>query len=196
MTNLKTLPDEKLVAIYAAGCNQAFDILLKRHEPKVFSFIISYVKNRDVADDIFQDTFFKAIITIRQGNYAESGKFSAWILRIARNLVIDYFRVQKSENLVSSDSCGVDLFNRKELSEETVEDKLSRQQLHDDVKTIVASLPENQKEVLTMRYYLDMPFKEIAEETSVSINTALGRMRYALMNMRRIADSSKITLTA
>lgn len=192
---MKSLPDEDLVALYAAGCNQAFDILLKRHESKVFSYILSYVKNHDIADDIFQDTFFKAIITIRQGNYAENGKFSAWILRIARNLVIDYFRDRKSETLVSADNCNSDILNRKELSEETVEDSISRRQLHDDVKRIIDSLPSNQKEVLTMRYYLDMPFKEIAEQTSVSINTALGRMRYALINMRRIADMSKISLT-
>lgn len=195
MKNISLLPDEDLVALYAAGCNNAFDILLKRFEPKVFTFILSYVKNREVANDIFQDTFFKAIITIKQGNYAENGKFSAWIMRIARNLVIDYFRAIKSENLISSDSTEVDILNRKELCEENVEDTLARTQIHEDIKKIVNTLPESQKEVLKMRYYQDLPFKEIAEQTNVSINTALGRMRYALLNMRRIADINRISLT-
>ncbi|MCH5318504.1 MAG: sigma-70 family RNA polymerase sigma factor [Paramuribaculum sp.] len=195
MKNISKLPDEDLVALYAAGCNQAFDILLKRHEPKVFGYILSYVGNREVANDLFQETFFKAIITIKNGNYNETGKFSAWILRIARNIVIDHFRVTKSENSVSADSSPVDIFNRKELSEGTIEDMLTSQQLQEDVRSLVESLPSNQREVLKMRYYSDMPFKEIAEETKVSVNTALGRMRYALINLRRIAESRRISLT-
>lgn len=194
MELLNSMPDDKLVAAYANGENQAFDILLKRHQARVFSYIFSVVKNRDVADDLFQETFVKAITTIKQGRYSESGKFSAWISRIAHNLIIDYYRQEKSESLVSSDDC-VDVFNRRELSDTNVEDFLVNEQIQEDVRRIVDALPENQREVLMMRYYRDMSFKEIAEATKVSINTALGRMRYAIINMRRIADENDIVLT-
>lgn len=194
MELLNSMPDDKLVAAYANGENQAFDILLKRHQARVFSYVFSVVKNRDVADDLFQETFVKAITTIKQGRYSESGKFSAWISRIAHNLIIDYYRQEKSESLVSSDDC-VDVFNRRELSDTNVEDFLVNEQIQEDVRRIVDALPENQREVLMMRYYRDMSFKEIAEATKVSINTALGRMRYAIINMRRIADENDIVLT-
>lgn len=195
MQKLLCLPDDKLVATYAAGDNRAFDILLKRHQSRVFSYILSVVKNRDVADDIFQETFVKAISTIKQGRYAESGKFSAWISRIAHNLIIDYYRQEKSENLVSADDDVADVFNRKELSDINIEDTMVCEQIHEDVRRIIEALPENQREVLMMRYYCDMSFKEIAEVTKVSINTALGRMRYAILNMRRIAEDNNIVLT-
>ncbi|MCM1349178.1 MAG: sigma-70 family RNA polymerase sigma factor [Firmicutes bacterium] len=194
---LKTtkLTDDQLVAAYAKGDNQAFDILLKRHQSRVFSYILSVVKNRDVADDIFQETFVKAITTIKQGRYAESGKFSAWISRIAHNLIIDYYRQEKSENTMSADEEGADVLNRRELSDTNIEDVMVNEQIHNDVRRIIEALPDNQKEVLMMRYYKDMSFKEIAEATKVSINTALGRMRYAILNMRRIAEENKIALT-
>jgi RNA polymerase sigma-70 factor (ECF subfamily) len=195
MQKLLCLPDDKLVAAYAAGDNRAFDILLKRHQSRVFSYILSVVKNRDVADDIFQETFVKAISTIKQGRYAESGKFSAWISRIAHNLIIDYYRQEKSENLVSADDDVADVFNRRELSDVNIEDTMVCEQIHEDVRRIIEALPENQREVLMMRYYRDMSFKEIAEVTKVSINTALGRMRYAILNMRRIAEDNNIVLT-
>lgn len=195
MQNLASLPDDRLVAAYASGENTAFDILLKRHQSRVFSYILSVVKNRDIADDIFQETFVKAITTIKQGRYAESGKFSAWISRIAHNLIIDYYRQEKSENLVSADEESADVFNRKELSDINIEDCMVSEQIQADVRRIVEALPENQREVLMMRYYRDMSFKEIAEATKVSINTALGRMRYAILNMRRIADENNIVLT-
>ncbi len=153
------------------------------------------MKNRDVADDIFQETFVKAISTIKQGRYAESGKFSAWISRIAHNLIIDYYRQEKSENLVSADDDVADVFNRRELSDVNIEDTMVCEQIHEDVRRIIEALPENQREVLMMRYYRDMSFKEIAEVTKVSINTALGRMRYAILNMRRIAEDNNIVLT-
>lgn len=189
------LADDQLVAAYAKGDNQAFDILLKRHEARVFSYIFSIVKNRDLADDLFQETFVKAITTIKQGRYAESGKFSAWISRIAHNLIIDYYRQERNENLLSADDSEVDVLNRKELSEINIEDVMVNDQIHADVRRIVEALPDNQREVLEMRYYRDMSFKEIAEATNVSINTALGRMRYAILNMRRIADEHNIVLT-
>ncbi len=195
MQDKNKLTDDKLVAAYAQGDNQAFDILLKRHQARVFSYIYSIVKNRDVADDLFQETFVKAIMTIKQGRYAESGKFSAWITRIAHNLIIDYYRQERSENVVSADDDAVDVLNRKDLSDKNIEDFMVNEQIHADVRKIIDALPDNQREVLLMRYYRDMSFKEIAEATKVSINTALGRMRYAIINMRRIADENNIVLT-
>lgn len=195
MQQTTKLTDDKLVAAYANGDNQAFDTLLKRHQSRVFSYILSIVKNRDVADDLFQETFVKAIMTIKQGRYAESGKFSAWISRIAHNLIIDYYRQEKSENVVSADDENIDVLNRKDLCEHNVEDAMVSRQIHKDVRKIIDALSDNQREVLMMRFYRDMSFKEIAEATKVSINTALGRMRYAILNMRRIADENNIVLT-
>ena len=195
MTQSATLTDDKLVALYAKGDNSAFDTLLNRHKNRVYSYILHIVKDSDVADDIFQDTFVKAIMTIRQGRYSESGKFGAWISRIAHNLIIDFYRQEKSENLQSCDDGEVDILNRKELSEETIEDQLVTFQIHKDVKRLIFALPDLQREVLLMRYYKNMSFKEIADATNVSINTALGRMRYAILNMRRIAEENNIVLT-
>ena len=197
MQNLTKLTDEQLVAAYAKGENKAFYTLLKRHESRVFSYIFYIVKSKDLADDIFQETFVKAITTIRQGRYTESGKFSAWITRIAHNLIIDHYRQEKSENQVSSDTDdGVDLFNRREFSDGTIEDLLISKQITDDVRRLIRALPKSQRQVLVMRYYRNMSFKEIAEATGVSINTALGRMRYAILNMRRIAQENNIVLSA
>ncbi len=195
MQDRNKLTDDKLVAAYIAGDNDAFDVLLNRHKTRVFSYIYSIVKNRDVADDLFQETFVKAITTLRQGRYFENGKFPAWIGRIAHNLIIDYYRQEKSENLVSADQDDIDVLNRKDLSDCNIEDIMVNNQIHEDVRRIIDALPENQREVLVMRYYRDMSFKEIAEATKVSINTALGRMRYAILNMRRIAAQNNIVLT-
>ena len=195
MQMLKKLTDDQLVSSYAKGCNEAFDALLSRHQSRVFSYILHIVKNRDLADDIFQETFVKAIMTIKQGRYTENGKFSAWITRIAHNLIIDYYRQEKSENTVSTDEEETNLLNRKDLCEDNIEDKIVVDQIHRDVKRIVDALPESQREVLVMRYYRNMSFKEIADATNVSINTALGRMRYAILNMRRIAEENNIVLT-
>ncbi len=195
MQDYSKLPDDQLVTLYAQGDNTSFDALLKRHQSRVFSYIYSIVKNHDVADDLFQETFVKAIITIKQGRYSESGKFSAWISRIAHNLIIDYYRQEKSENLVSADDGEVDVLNRKDLADINIEDVLVCEQINQDVRRIIDALPENQREVLIMRFYRDMSFKEIAEATNVSINTALGRMRYAIINMRRIAEDNNIVLT-
>ncbi|MBQ3606443.1 MAG: sigma-70 family RNA polymerase sigma factor [Muribaculaceae bacterium] len=195
MQVLKTLTDDQLVAHYAKGNNSAFDELLTRHQSRVFSYILHIVKNRDLAEDIFQETFVKAIMTIKQGRYSENGKFVAWITRIAHNLVIDYYRQEKSENTVSTDEDETNLLNRKDLCESNIEDEMVVEQIHNDVKRIIDALPESQREVLVMRYYRNMSFKEIADSTNVSINTALGRMRYAIMNMRRIAEEHNIVLT-
>ncbi len=195
MQQLSKLTDEQLVAAYAKGQNEAFDVLMHRHKDRLFSFIYQLVKDRDLADDIFQETFVKAIITIKQGRYNDLGKFSAWIGRIARNLAIDSFRQDKAENSLSSDNTEYDILNRRDLAENTIEDTLIDLQIEDDVRRLIEELPESQKEVLVMRYYKDLSFKEIAESTGVSINTALGRMRYAILNLRRMAKEKEICLT-
>ena len=196
MQNHTTLTDEQLVSAYAAGDNNAFDQLLKRHKARLFNFILSMVKDSDLADDIFQETFVKAIVTIRQGRYNDQGKFIAWIYRIARNLIIDSYRQDKVENQLSTDDeNGVNLLNRSEFSEGTVEDTLIGMQIEEDLRALVTELPESQRQVVDMRFYQNLSFKEIAEATGVSINTALGRMRYALINMRRIAAENNIALT-
>ena len=196
MTNLRTLTDEELVIAYAEGNNAAFDILLNRHKDTVYSYIYFIVKNREWAEDIFQETFVKAITTIKQGRYTENGKFRAWISRIAHNLIIDNYRQEKNEQTISNDDCEIDLFNNPKLSEGTVEDEMIKSQILLDVKKLVEYLPDNQKEVLILRYYRDLSFKEIADITGVSINTALGRMRYAILNMRRMAEEKNMILTA
>lgn len=196
MQKLTNLTDEQLVRAYVDGNNTAFDTLLRRHQSKLFSYILKIVKNRDIADDIFQETFVKIIMTLKQGRYAESGKFGAWLTRIAHNLIIDHFRQEKSENSISTDDDDVNLLNRRDLCDENIEDIMVNEQIRTDVRRIIEALPESQREVLMMRYYSDMSFKEIADATGVSINTALGRMRYAILNMRRIAEENNIVLSA
>ena len=187
--------DERLIALYVDGINEAFDALVERHKSRVYSYICRNIKDSELADDIFQETFVKFITTIKQGRYVDNGRFQAWIVRIAHNLIIDYFRQEKSENMQSTDTMGMNILNKKELSETTIEDDLILSQIHADVRRLILSLPSNQREVLLMRYYKDMSFKEIADATKVSINTALGRMRYAILNMRRIAEENNIVLT-
>lgn len=195
MDTFHTMTDEELVVMYVNGNNEAFDELLTRHQHSLYSYILYTVRDNGLAEDIFQDTFMKAIITIQQGKYTESGKFKAWINRIARNLIIDHFRQKKSENTISNDAYEVDLFNNPSLCDETVESKMVRTQVLNDVRMLVDRLPDNQKEVVEMRYYKGLSFKEIADVTGVSINTALGRMRYAILNMRKMATDHQIVLT-
>ena len=187
--------DETLVSLYAEGENQAFNVLLNRYKDKLYSYIYYIVRNSEMTEDIFQETFMKAIITIRQGRYNENGKFSAWLRRIAHNLIIDNFRQERCENTISNDEVEIDLFNNIKLCDGTIEDNIVRHQVLSDVKKLVKHLPDNQREVLEMRYYQDLSFKEIADITGVSINTALGRMRYAILNMRRMADENRIELS-
>ena len=195
MQNHTTLTDEQLVSAYAAGDNNAFDQLLKRHKARLFNFILSMVKDSDLADDIFQETFVKAIVTIRQGRYNDQGKFIAWIYRIARNLIIDSYRQDKVENQLSTDDeNGGNLLNRSEFSEGTVEDTLIGMQIEEDLRALVTELPESQRQVVDMRFYQNLSFKEIAALTGVSINTALGRMRYAILNLRRMARERSVSL--
>jgi len=191
----KDKSDEQLISLYVDGNNEAFDALLERHKDRVYMYIYHAVKNDGLADDIFQDTFVKAIMTIRQGRYVENGHFPAWITRIAHNLIIDYFRQTRNESLQSTDDTDINILNRKELSDSTIEDNLVETQIHNDVRRLVKALPDSQREVLEMRYYKNMSFKEIADITGVSINTALGRRRYAILNMRRMAGEHIIVLT-
>lgn len=195
MKSFRQMTDEELVVLYAEGNNNAFDILLSRYQSVIHSYIYFIVRNKELTEDIFQETFVKVIMTIKQGRYTENGKFKAWITRIAHNLIIDNFRQERNENWVSNDEVEVDLFNNIQLCDGTVEDRLVRRQVLSDVKRLVNHLPENQREVLEMRYYRDMSFKEIADATGVSINTALGRMRYAILNMRRLASENRIELS-
>ena len=194
MENLKQMTDDMLVALYLEGNNSAFDILLNRHQDRLFNYIFFLVRSREVAEDIFQETFVKAITTLQQGRYQNDGKFSAWITRIAHNLVIDQFRIDRNENSISNDEVEFDLLNDAKLSEGTIENRMVNEQVLKDVRSLIDELPDCQREVVFMRYYQDLSFKEIADMTGVSINTALGRMRYAVLNMRRIAEEKSISL--
>ncbi|MBQ1486207.1 MAG: sigma-70 family RNA polymerase sigma factor [Muribaculaceae bacterium] len=195
MKLLKDKSDDQLISLYVDGKNEAFDELLERHKDRIFMYIYHSVKNEDLANDLFQDTFVKAITTIKQGRYVENGHFAAWVSRIAHNLIIDYFRQVKNENLQSTDDDESNILNRKELSQSTIEDDMVASQIHTDVRRLIRTLPASQRQVLVMRYYKNMSFKEIADTTGVSINTALGRMRYAILNMRRLAEEHNIVLT-
>lgn len=194
MTKLHLHTDDELVALYASGENSAFDALLERYKDRLYSYILYIVHNNDVADDLFQDTFVRAIMTIRQGKYTGEGKFYAWLTRIAHNLIIDQFRQEKNENTISNDEVEGDLFNNARHSDSCVEQQMVVSQTLEDVKQLMNHLPQNQREVVHMRFYQDMSFKEIAEQTGVSINTSLGRMHYAIQNMRRMAQEHNITL--
>ena len=195
MNSLKSLADNSLVEMYSKGNDKAFDELLTRYQSKLYSYIYFIVRNVTLAEDLFQETFMKVITTIRQGNYSESGRFGAWLTRIAHNLIIDYFRQDKSENTISNDETEIDLFNNIDLSDEDVESKLVNAQVLSDVRRLICALPSSQREVVYMRFYQNLSFREIADLTGVSINTALGRMRYALINMRRLADEKGVSLT-
>ena len=194
MDKLCKLSDEQLVKNYANGDSDAFDTLLARYQQKIYSYILFLVHDDEVADDLFQETFMKAIVTIRQGRYVESGRFSAWLTRIAHNLVIDKYRQDRNSNVISNDASDADLFNDASLSDITVEMKMITEQSLTDVGRLLKELPDNQKEVLYMRFYQDLSFKEIADAMGVSINTALGRMRYGLINLRKMVSERGIVL--
>jgi RNA polymerase sigma-70 factor (ECF subfamily) len=189
------LSDHDLVKQYIRGKHSSIDILINRHRDRVYTYIYMIVKNHDLTDDLFQDTFIKVVRSLRAGKYQDNGKFLGWVLRIAHNLIIDHFRIEKKRNTFSKDDYEVDLFNSSKFSEETYEDHLVRKQVHSQVKEILFELPEDQREVVELRHYKGLSFKEIADHTDVSINTALGRMRYALINMRRIIEERNLNLT-
>ena len=189
------ISDSELVSSYIDGNEKSLETLIKRHKQRIYSFIYSKVLDRDLTEDIFQDTFIKVIRTLKLGNYNEQGKFVSWVMRIAHNLVIDHFRknkrIPKFEN-----SYNFDIFSVLSDSSLNAEKSLIKDQILNDVKKLIEYLPDDQKEVLKYRFYNDMSFKEISEKTGVSINTSLGRMRYALINLRNIIDKKNLVLTS
>ena len=195
MRQLNSLTDDELVGLYSEGDNRAFDVLLDRYKEKLFSYIMFIVRKKDLADDIFQDTFVKAIVTLQRGGYSSNGRFCAWLTRIAHNLIIDTFRQEKTGNTISNDGYETDILNNADLCERNIEDNIVDRQVLADVRRLMGMLPDNQREVVFMRYYQDLSFKEISEITGVSINTALGRMRYAVLNMRKMAADNGIDLS-
>lgn len=186
--------DRQLVSLYLAGDESAFEVLLRRHKDRVYSYVKMMVKDGQLAEDIFQDVFVKAVLTMKRGQYNEEGKFLPWILRIAHNLVIDTFRKNKRFPMVDGGE-DFDIFNVIKDDSKAVDEQIIEEQIHMDLKNLIEFLPEEQKQVLKMRHFSDMSFKEIAEETNVSINTALGRMRYALINLRKLIEEHKIALS-
>lgn len=196
MNNFKAMTDDELVGLYAQGNNVAFDTLLSRYESKLYSYIYYIVHDEEVANDLFQDTFLKVIMRIQEGSYTGYGKFQAWITRIAHNLVMDFFRDKEQANTISNDEAEYDLLNNIRLAEHTTEDQMLITQSLKDAKAIMELLPEPQSEVVKMRFYENLSFKEIADKLDISINTALGRMRYAIINMRAIAQERHIALYA
>ena len=193
MNNTK-VTDASLVRDYLDGNESALGALINRHQHRIYSFIFSKVFDRDIAEDIFQDTFIKVIRTLRRGKYNEEGKFLPWVMRIAHNLVIDHFR--KNKRMPKFDNSGdFNIFSVLSDNDLNAEKQLIKDQIESDVKELIKELPEDQLEVLTMRIYKDMSFKEISERTGVSINTALGRMRYALINLRKIIEKRNLILT-
>lgn len=188
--------DDQLVRLFMSGCNEAFDILLQRYKDKLYSYISYIVHNNDMADDLFQETFVKAIVTLRQGRYKENGRFYAWLTRIAHNLLIDQFRTEKNESLIYDDCAEQSWHTYAILSDKFRENEIITEQILNDVRRLMDHLPANQREVVYMRFYQELSFKEISELTGVSINTALGRMHYAIQNMRRLANEHHISLSA
>ena len=189
------LSDKELVMRYQAGDVSCFQILVDRYQNKVYSYIMMLVRDRQLADDLFQDTFLKIIRTIKGGAYKEEGKFIQFAMRIAHNLIIDYFRKEKRLPMVDPTKEDYDMLANARMKHPSVEERIITEQIYDDLRKMINRLPDEQREVLNLRFYSDMSYKEIADVTNVSINTALGRMRYALINLRKIAEEKKLTLT-
>lgn len=194
MKQLHTLSDDTLVREFMSGNENAFDELLNRYKDKLYSYILFIIKNNDVADDIFQETFVKAIMTIRQGRYTPQATFYSWLVRIAHNLIIDQFRTEKNVSMVYHDERENGWNDCTFSTNEFRENEMVNEQVQKDVVKLMNHLPENLREVVVMRFYLNLSFKEIAEKTGVSINTSLGRMRYAILNMRKMAKENHISL--
>lgn len=195
MKNLNVMTDEELAMDYVNGNNRAFDELLFRHQSKLFSYILFVVRDREIADDLFQETFVKVITKLQEGKYSPSGKFSAWMMRIAHNVIMDLYRGLKVQKIVDT-SVDNDLSNisTNDFYSMDIESQYVNAQVLKDVKKLMNFLPASQREVVYMRYYQQLSFKEIAEMTNVSINTSLGRMRYAILNLRRMVKENEITL--
>lgn len=194
MENLNLMTDEELAIIYVDGDNKAFDLLLSRNQEKLFTYILFVIHDREMANDMFQETFFKVVSRLQQGKYIANGKFSAWLMRIAHNVIMDWYRQQRAQNIVDAPKEN-DLSNvGSTLLESSREGELVNNQVMEDVRRMMSHLPASQREVVFMRFYQQMSFKEIAEATGVSINTALGRMRYAILNLRRMTREHQLTL--
>ena len=196
MSTLKSMSDEQLALAYIDGNNRAFDELLSRNQDKIFTYIMYVVKDEDLANDLFQETFLKVITKLQNGQYSDTGKFSWWLTRIAHNVVIDHFRAQKSSKIVEAPKDN-DLSNLRSDAVQNLsrESELNNQQVMEDIKRLVEALPESQRDVVNMRFFQELSFKEIAEQTNVSINTSLGRMRYALINLRKLTRQYGVSLT-
>ena len=193
--NVNLLSDRVLLNNYLSGDRSAISELIERHSQRVRSYIAMMVKNDDIADDIFQETFIKAVKVIDEGRYTDSGKFLSWVLRIAHNRVLDHFRREKHNRTINEKEAGYDMFSTIKLSEGSVEDSMVMSEMQATIRSLVAALPAEQREVVEMRYYAKLSFQEIADETGVSINTALGRMRYALINLRKMIAEKQIVLS-
>ena len=193
--NVQVVSDQKLLNCYLSGDRNAISQLIERHSRRVRDYIQMMVKDGDVADDIFQETFIKAVRVIDEGRYTDNGRFLSWILRIAHNQVIDHFRAQKQNRQLNEAEAGYDVLGTLRLAERTVEDEIVCEQIASDVRRMVELLPDEQREVVMMRYYSGLSFKEIAEQTGVSINTALGRMRYELINLRKMIKEKNLILS-
>jgi RNA polymerase sigma factor (sigma-70 family) len=189
------LSDQNLVQAYIKGDHSAIEVLINRHRSKVYTYILLTIKNQQLAEDLFQETFIKVIQSLRGGKYKDNGKFLSWVIRIAHNLIIDHFRKEKQLNAISNDDTVVDLFNSKKLSEDNIEELIINNQIRLEIRTLINELPDDQREVVLLRHYGGLSFKEIADQTDVSINTALGRMRYALINLRKLIQEKNLSLT-
>ncbi|TVR74839.1 MAG: sigma-70 family RNA polymerase sigma factor [Marinilabiliales bacterium] len=189
------MSDQELIEQFLSGDREGIEKLINRHKTKVYTYILLVVKSQQLAEDIFQDTFIKVIRSLVDGKYKDNGRFASWVIRIAHNLIIDHFRKEKQINTLSNDDYEADIFNSKKLSDQNIEDVLIREQITNDVRMLIDELPEEQKQVILLRHYGGMSFKEIADQTDVSINTALGRMRYALINLRKLISKKNISLT-
>jgi RNA polymerase sigma factor (sigma-70 family) len=189
------ISDYELIMKFIKGEQSCFEELIHRHKNKVFAYINLYIRDQALAEDIFQDTFMKVFQSVKSGRYYDNGKFISWVMRIAHNLIIDHFRRIKQMNTVSNDNYESDIFNSKKFADSTIEDDMIKRQVQKDIRKMITHLPDDQREVVILRHYAGLSFKEIAEITDVSINTALGRMRYALINLRKIMDEKKISLT-
>jgi len=187
--------DYDLITRFVNGEDSALENLIRRHKNKVYTYIYYTVKSESFADDIFQDTFIKVIETLKKGKYQDNGRFVSWVTRIAHNLIVDHYRKQKKINTTSEDDQEWSLLNDKSLSEENIEDHLVKSQIHNDVQNLVRALPTEQREIIMLRHYMGLSFQEIAEQTDVSINTALGRMRYAILNLKKMAVKNNISLS-
>ncbi len=190
------LTDYELVERFIQGDQGSIEYLINRHRKKVYTYIFLVVKDQHLAEDIFQDTFIKVIKSLLDGKYKDNGRFMSWVIRIAHNLIIDHFRKEKQMKTFSNDNYESDLFNSKKFSDKNIEEELVFEQITEDIRNLIEELPEDQKEVVILRHYVGLSFKEIADQTEVSINTALGRMRYALINLRKLIREKNLSLTS